>query len=95
MLWKEKRILELIDGSLNGTNTESQVKRCMHVGLLCVHKLAEDRPIMASVVLMLASDGALPEPKEPGFFGGVSFSPPHSDNISKKNSLTITDLEAR
>ena len=69
MLWKENKIIELMDESLKNTFVESEVKRCMQVGLLCVQKFAHDRPTMPSVFSMLASDGAvLPEPKEPGFF---------------------------
>ncbi|KAL1563652.1 hypothetical protein AAHA92_06091 [Salvia divinorum] len=69
LLWKENRNLELMDECLYDTFAECEVKRCMQVGLLCVQKFADNRPIMPSVFSMLASDGAvLPEPKEPGFF---------------------------
>ncbi|KAJ0866443.1 putative non-specific serine/threonine protein kinase [Helianthus annuus] len=33
---------------------------------------AEDRPTMLSVVLMLVSEGPLPEPKQPAFFSEES-----------------------
>ncbi|KAL0311070.1 UNVERIFIED_CONTAM: Receptor-like serine/threonine-protein kinase SD1-7 [Sesamum angustifolium] len=69
LLWKENNILELMDECLNDTFVESEVKRCVQVGLLCVQKCAEDRPVMSSVLFMLGTEGAiLPEPKEPGFF---------------------------
>ncbi|XP_042041317.1 G-type lectin S-receptor-like serine/threonine-protein kinase At4g27290 [Salvia splendens] len=42
-LWREDRIRELMDECLSNTFIESQVKRCIHVGLLCVKKFAEDR----------------------------------------------------
>ncbi|KAL7249450.1 hypothetical protein ACSBR1_011611 [Camellia fascicularis] len=42
--------------------------RSIHVGLLCVQQRPEDRPNMASVVLMLGGEGALTRPKQPGFF---------------------------
>ncbi|KAL1563660.1 G-type lectin S-receptor-like serine/threonine-protein kinase0 [Salvia divinorum] len=101
VLWKEKRIMEVMDHCLKGTCDETQVKRCIHVGLLCVQKLAEDRPIMPSVALMLATEGRiLPDPEEPGFFmegscrrsnlQSCATSPP-----SMNATLTITDLEAR
>ncbi|XP_057790565.1 G-type lectin S-receptor-like serine/threonine-protein kinase SD1-1 isoform X2 [Salvia miltiorrhiza] len=94
LLWKENKILELMDESLHDTYTESQVKRCMQVGLLCVQKFAEDRPNMSSVFSMFGSDGAvLPEPKEPGFFMERSSSP--SCIESENETITITDLEAR
>ncbi|XP_047951130.1 receptor-like serine/threonine-protein kinase SD1-8 [Salvia hispanica] len=100
ILWKENRILELMDECLNDTFKECEVKRCMQVGLLCVQKFADDRPNMSSVVSMLGSDGAvLPEPKEPGFFMERSCSPSRSSTSrrieSENDTLTITDLEAR
>ncbi|KAG6424346.1 hypothetical protein SASPL_114763 [Salvia splendens] len=95
LLWKEKRIMDLMDKCLNDTFKECEVKRCMQVGLLCVQKFAEDRPVMSSVVSMLGSDGAvLAEPKEPGFFMERSCST--SPYIESENeTITITDLEAR
>ncbi|KAK6132852.1 hypothetical protein DH2020_033403 [Rehmannia glutinosa] len=76
LLWEDNKILELMDECLNDTFIESQVKRCIQVGLLCVQKFAEDRPDMSSVIFMLGTDGAiLPEPKEPGFFIERSSSP--------------------
>ncbi|XP_057790553.1 G-type lectin S-receptor-like serine/threonine-protein kinase At4g27290 isoform X3 [Salvia miltiorrhiza] len=100
MLWKEKRIMEMMDECLMATCVESQVTRCIHVGLLCVQNFAEDRPIMPSVVLMLASDGALlPEPNEPGYYIEGSCSPSRSSKSpcikSENGTLTFTDLEAR
>ena len=43
--------------------------RCIHIGLLCVQEDPNDRPTMASVVLMLSSASiTLPVPSEPAFF---------------------------
>ncbi|XP_057790625.1 G-type lectin S-receptor-like serine/threonine-protein kinase SD1-1 [Salvia miltiorrhiza] len=100
MLWKEKSIMKMMDECLMATCVESQVTRCIHVGLLCVQNFAEDRPIMPSVVLMLASDGALlPEPNEPGYYTNGSCSPSRSSKSpcikSENGTLTFTDLEAR
>ncbi|KAL8510413.1 hypothetical protein ACS0TY_017289 [Phlomoides rotata] len=95
LLWKENRANELMDECLNDTFIETQVKRCVHVGLLCVQKLAVDRPVMSSVIFMLGTDDAvLPEPKEPGFFilEGSSTSP---TPVSERNTITISDLEPR
>ncbi|KAL8506034.1 hypothetical protein ACS0TY_017044 [Phlomoides rotata] len=66
--WKENKTNELMDECLNDTSIETKVKRCIHVGLLCIKKLAEDRPVMSSVFFMLGTDDAVvPEPKEHGF----------------------------
>ncbi|KAL0328526.1 UNVERIFIED_CONTAM: G-type lectin S-receptor-like serine/threonine-protein kinase [Sesamum calycinum] len=100
LLWKENKILELMDECLSNTFVESEVKRCVQVGLLCVQKYAEDRPVMSSVLLMLGTEGAiLPEPKEPGFFmeGSSSSARSCTSDITKyeKHTMSITDLEAR
>ncbi|CAN4102827.1 unnamed protein product [Withania somnifera] len=69
LLWTEGKALELMDECLKESLSESQVLRCIHVGLLCVQKLPEDRPTMASVVFWLENEGlVLPQPKQPGFF---------------------------
>ncbi|XP_012841566.1 PREDICTED: G-type lectin S-receptor-like serine/threonine-protein kinase At4g27290 [Erythranthe guttata] len=100
LLWKEDKFMELMDESLNETFVESELKRCVQVGLLCVQKFAEDRPVMSSVLFMLGTDGAvLPEPKEPAFFYERSLNPITSVSSpsmkSDNNTMTNTDLEAR
>lgn len=72
----------------------SEVIRCIHISLLCVQQHAEDRPSMASVVLMLGSETALlPQPKEPGFLKEESSS---SNHVSwSTNEISVSVLEAR
>ncbi|GKV15809.1 hypothetical protein SLEP1_g26558 [Rubroshorea leprosula] len=98
-LWIEGRPMELIDSVLGDFCAPSEVLRCIHVGLLCVQHRPEDRPNMATVVLMLGGESALPQPKQPGFFTERSL--PEADSTgsqhgsSSKNECTITLLEAR
>ncbi|KDP34760.1 hypothetical protein JCGZ_10540 [Jatropha curcas] len=66
-LWIEERSMELVDRKLESL-AMSEVLRCIQVGLLCVQQRPEDRPSMASVVVMLSSKSLLPKPKQPGFF---------------------------
>ncbi|KAL0301123.1 UNVERIFIED_CONTAM: Receptor-like serine/threonine-protein kinase SD1-6 [Sesamum radiatum] len=99
-VWKEHKTLELMDECLNDTFVESEVKRCVQVGLLCVQKYAEDRPVMPSVLSMLGTEGAiLPEPKEPGFLIERSSSSVRSCTSASSNyekeTMSITDLAAR
>ncbi|PON51257.1 Tyrosine-protein kinase [Trema orientale] len=69
LLWNEGKTLELMDPCLEESCVESQVLRCIHVGLLCVQKYSKDRPTMNSVVVMLSNEGVkLPQPQHPGFF---------------------------
>ncbi|CAI9784154.1 unnamed protein product [Fraxinus pennsylvanica] len=98
LLWNEDKALELMDECLIDSFVECQVKRCIHVGLLCVQKHAEDRPLMSSVLFMLGSEeGAiLPEPKEPGFFiERSSFNEKTCTSEANTYTISITDLEGR
>ena len=94
LLWNENRALELMEPCLVDSYVESQVLRCIQVGLLCIQKLPEDRPSMSSVVLMLVNEEiTLPQPKQPGFF--IERGPDINEGHHTENAVTITTLEAR
>ncbi|KAL8506016.1 hypothetical protein ACS0TY_017032 [Phlomoides rotata] len=100
LLWKSNNTLDLMDECLKNTFVESEVKRCIHVGLLCVQNFEEDRPVMSSLLFMLGNDEAiLLEPKEPGFFIGRGYTPETSVTspcpMSGRNTVSLTDLEGR
>ncbi|KAI3412483.1 uncharacterized protein J3R85_017302 [Psidium guajava] len=100
MLWSEGRASKLIDESVCASFVESQAERCIQVGLLCVQKFPEDRPMMSSVVFMLANEGAtLPPPKEPGFFfersSGSSDATSVREEPNTDNAFTVTLPEGR
>ncbi|KAF8409422.1 hypothetical protein HHK36_005498 [Tetracentron sinense] len=96
--WKEGKALELVDAAMEDSYVVSQVMKCIQVGLLCVQKYPEDRPIMSSVVVMLSNESVtLPQPKQPGFF--TERNSTDTDLLSSKekgcteNTVTITVLE--
>nr|POE92705.1 receptor-like serine/threonine-protein kinase sd1-8 [Quercus suber] len=99
ILWNEGRPLELIDECLRQSSTLSEVLRCIHISLLCVQQRPEDRPSMSSVIVMLGSESALPQPKQPGFFLEKDSNEAHrfssKQEPSSTNEITITLLEAR
>ncbi|XP_017980558.1 PREDICTED: G-type lectin S-receptor-like serine/threonine-protein kinase At4g27290 [Theobroma cacao] len=98
-LWTESRPMELLDDALRNFCLPSEVQRCIHVGLLCVQQRPEDRPHMSSVILMLGSESALPQPKQPWFFTGRNLPEAESSSSNSKsssaNECTITLLKAR
>ncbi|KAL7213350.1 hypothetical protein ACSBR2_015964 [Camellia fascicularis] len=49
-LWRNKRPLELIDSSLEGSYSRNEVIRCIHIGLLCVQEDPNVRPSMATLL---------------------------------------------
>lgn len=99
-LYKEGKILELVDESIDYSFPMTEPMRCLKIGLLCVQDRPEDRPTMSSVVLMLGSeDAVLPQPREPGFVTirgpldlDSSTSKPESTSM---NNLSITIFEGR
>ncbi|CAL5405727.1 unnamed protein product [Camellia sinensis] len=99
MMYKEGTSLELLDETVKDFCHLFEVLRSIHVGLLCVQQHLEDRPTMSSVVLMLGSEGALPCPKQPGFFTERNLT--EADKSSGRNAptstneFTITILEPR
>ncbi|PKU68643.1 Receptor-like serine/threonine-protein kinase SD1-6 [Dendrobium catenatum] len=99
-LWSENKSLELVDDALKYGYPEQEVLRCMQVGLLCVQEESEDRPTMASVVLMLGSEAmTLPQPKRPGLYlkeGSEVADLSTSDHVDyTRNDITLTMIHGR
>jgi serine/threonine protein kinase len=60
----------IVDPRMGPGFSRSDVRQCVHVGLLCVQEDPADRPVMSSVVMMLGSDTvSLRNPSSPGFYG--------------------------
>ncbi|XP_057728583.1 G-type lectin S-receptor-like serine/threonine-protein kinase At4g27290 [Arachis stenosperma] len=98
ILWKENRPLELIDPCMENSCDLSEALRCIHISLLCVQQNPEDRPTMSNVVVMLGSEGPLPQPKEPAFLTEkYSFEVDSSSKqiSSSTNEISVTMLEPR
>ncbi|XP_074581277.1 G-type lectin S-receptor-like serine/threonine-protein kinase B120 [Curcuma longa] len=77
-LWNEGRVMEFIDPvikeSANSTSLKSSVTKCLNLALLCLQDQPNDRPSMASVVVMLESDTVVPAPpRQPTFTTDRSF----------------------
>ncbi|KAJ9692388.1 hypothetical protein PVL29_011444 [Vitis rotundifolia] len=99
-LWKEGRILELMDQTLGDLCPKNVIRRCIHVGLLCVQENPIDRPTMSEVLSMLSNESMqLSTPKQPAFFIGRTVQESkiptsRSENCSL-NNVSISVLEAR
>ena len=89
---------KLIDTCLGDSCILYEACRCIHIGLLCVQQDPNDRPKMAAVVVMLSSEGVLPQPKEPGFLiekVAIKSEASPMKQTSSTNEVTISLLEAR
>ena len=60
--------MEFVDTCLEDSCIPFEALRCIHIGLLCIQRHPNDRPNMTSIVIMLSSESALPQPKEPPIF---------------------------
>ncbi|KAK9084988.1 hypothetical protein Sjap_025399 [Stephania japonica] len=95
-LWKDGRILELVDPAI-GNSFPKEVVRFIQVGILCVQEKAKDRPTMSDVIFMLRNETPIPSLKQPAF---VLTSSSNSANASagpdpSLNEMTTTIVEGR
>ncbi|XP_037435660.1 cysteine-rich receptor-like protein kinase 6 isoform X2 [Triticum dicoccoides] len=54
--WTSGTVLEMMDPCMNNSFSESDARRCIQVGLMCVQENPVDRPVMSAVGMMLGSD---------------------------------------
>ncbi|KFK30404.1 hypothetical protein AALP_AA7G256600 [Arabis alpina] len=89
--WSKGNGLEIVDPVIKDTSFPSdQVLRCMQVALLCVQQLADDRPTMSSVALMLGSQTeAIAQPKNPNEIVSSSSSRGETSRTQGKSSYTV------
>ncbi|XVF79444.1 hypothetical protein PTKIN_Ptkin14bG0223500 [Pterospermum kingtungense] len=94
-LWKEDKILDLVDKGISDSSYQKEILRCIHIGLLCVQEFAKDRPTMSSVVSMVNSEIVdLPIPKQPAFTER-EITRYNVENRSSVNDVTLTDFDGR
>ncbi|KAF5474678.1 hypothetical protein F2P56_006558 [Juglans regia] len=99
--WREGTISNLADPTIRNSCSETQIMRCIHIGLLCVQENLADRPNMASVVLMFNSQSiTLPVPTRPAFL--MHSNNDRSDKVHRSssaqpsiNEASISELDPR
>ncbi|XAR66930.1 Non-specific serine/threonine protein kinase [Bertholletia excelsa] len=98
-LWKEGKVLEIMDQTLVGTCPPSEVMKYVHIGFLCVQDSATDRPTISETVAMFNSKTIhMNTPKQPAFAATIGLTDLNKDEISKCcsiNDVTVTELEVR
>ncbi|AEE84717.2 cysteine-rich RECEPTOR-like kinase [Arabidopsis thaliana] len=104
-LWTNRTALDLVDPLIANNCQNSEVVRCIHIGLLCVQEDPAKRPTISTVFMMLTSNTVtLPVPRQPGFF--IQSSPVKDPTDSDQSTTTkstpasiddelITDLYPR
>ncbi|CAI0460650.1 unnamed protein product [Linum tenue] len=80
--WNNGMALQLRDPAMGNRCANTEVLKCIHIGLLCVQESAADRPTMSEVIMMLSSHTVTyPTPLQPAFFinRGGSFEADNDD----------------
>ncbi|XP_008224859.1 PREDICTED: cysteine-rich receptor-like protein kinase 25 [Prunus mume] len=107
--WRDGTPLELLDPNLRDSYAKAEVTRCVHIGLLCVQEIPDERPTMQSIVLMLSSYSVtMALPQKPALFlhsrselNMPSLTTESSDQTTSKslpfsvNEVSITELYPR
>ncbi|RLM85106.1 cysteine-rich receptor-like protein kinase 15 [Panicum miliaceum] len=88
--WSEGTIAEMVDDSLGRNYSETEVLKCVNIGLLCLQQNPVDRPAMSDVVVMLDGDAtsSLPPAARPTFFLDPS-------SVYSNASVTVSYPSAR
>ncbi|KAI8525186.1 hypothetical protein RHMOL_Rhmol13G0209400 [Rhododendron molle] len=100
-LWcKGEGVLDLMDPLLVDSCVETEVLKCIHLGLLCVQEDPADRPTMSTIVVTLGSDSVtMPKPTQPAFSVGrlvlKSCQASPNANLVSANEMTISDVSGR
>ncbi|CAH8275636.1 unnamed protein product [Arabidopsis lyrata] len=85
-LWRNGTTLDLVDPIIVDDCQNSEVVRCIHIGLLCVQESPVERPALSTISVMLTSNTmTLPMPQQPGFFGR---SIPGTNPLDSDQSMT-------
>ncbi|KAK2632456.1 hypothetical protein EUGRSUZ_L01530 [Eucalyptus grandis] len=99
-LWQEDRALCLVDSALEHHNSDVTLMRHINVALLCVQKIAADRPTMSEVLTMLTNELlTLSSPKQPAFSYIRTQKIPepllYRPDLDSVNDVTVSVMEAR
>uniref|UniRef100_A0ACD5X1N3 Uncharacterized protein n=1 Tax=Avena sativa TaxID=4498 RepID=A0ACD5X1N3_AVESA len=104
--WQKETPLETMDPSLDRKNTETEVLKCIHLGLLCLQENPADRPTMLDVLVMLHGDASsFSEPSKPAFtfaYGDLSsdavsrdLGSRRAEDVPSVNGMSISEFPPR
>ncbi|KAB2095396.1 hypothetical protein ES319_A01G033900v1 [Gossypium barbadense] len=98
-LWNEGNIWSLVDNVIlefeSDSKNEKEIRRRIHVGLLCVQENAKDRPTMSTVVSILNSEiSNLDTPKQLAFTQTPQITHDVENKVSL-NDVTLTSFDGR
>lgn len=98
--WRDETPFNILDPKMKGTYSETEVIKCIQIGLLCAQQFPDARPTIATVVSYLNNDFIeLPNPQEPAFLfhgqmdaKGIPQESSSTQSISTSTALTANEL---
>ncbi|KAL5712993.1 hypothetical protein ACHQM5_015112 [Ranunculus cassubicifolius] len=82
-LWNHNKSMELVDKSMNDSRFDQDIRRCIHIGLLCVQVQPTQRPTIKAVDSMLNNESiVLSHPQTPDLY---------KENSQKNTSIYIEE----
>ncbi|KAH9700054.1 Receptor-like serine/threonine-protein kinase [Citrus sinensis] len=101
-LWKNGKGVELMDPSLDETNSSWKLLTCLQVALLCVQENPNDRPSILEISSMLENENTadIMTPKKPASFSNKAFEDEQNKTtigleICSSNDVTISQVVGR
>ncbi|KAL3834173.1 hypothetical protein ACJIZ3_008909 [Penstemon smallii] len=103
-LWNEENGLHFVDQTIESSNFQGEIVRCIHIALLCVQEFPNDRPAVQTVLSMLSHEIIdLPKPEQPVFAEKWNCSHDGTGTTQRSsqighpysNDLTITVFDGR
>ncbi|KAK4491703.1 hypothetical protein RD792_002469 [Penstemon davidsonii] len=100
--WNEENGLDFVDQTIESSNFQGEIVRCIQTALLCVQEFPNDRPAIQTVLSMLSNEILdLPRPEQPMFAEKWNNShvgtgtTQRSSQVGDSNEMTITMLDGR
>ncbi|EAZ32107.1 hypothetical protein OsJ_16302 [Oryza sativa Japonica Group] len=94
-LWEQGNLMDLLDPAMARPAPDDaellyDLERCIHIGLLCIQDMADDRPTMSEIVAMLTSrTSQMEQPKRPTLDSRAAMRPLRQSDVQ---GSTTTDL---
>ncbi|KAF8031249.1 hypothetical protein BT93_D0448 [Corymbia citriodora subsp. variegata] len=95
-LWNSNQGIELIDPVVADASLNGKLLLCLHIALLCVQELPEDRPSVSDIITALSNENAdLPPPKKPAFSAHIDYCNSLHQQDRLTNDVSYSVVEAR
>ncbi|XLS55806.1 hypothetical protein HN51_005561 [Arachis hypogaea] len=96
LVWRQfcnQTPLSVLDPKMKENCSESEVIRCIQIGLLCVQENPDERPTISTIVSYLSNISLeLPSPREPAFFLHAKMDPTKTIAGESSSSFSVNEI---